>query len=100
MTIPGKRFEQQPASRTYLWFPRLISSARLRGRRFIISMRRGCVARMRWNRPARATTDIGLMDRAPRNANAEGVRRLRRGAEFRQPQNSPHWVGTASVYDR
>jgi hypothetical protein len=55
---------------------------------------------MRWNRPARATTDIGLMDRAPRNANAEGVRRLRRGAEFRQPQNSPHWVGTASVYDR
>jgi hypothetical protein len=42
----------------------------------------------------RATTDIGQVDLARRDANAEHVFRLRPGTGLHQPQDSPHWVET------
>ena len=42
----------------------------------------------------RATTDIGQVDLARRDASAEHVFRLQPGAGLHQPQDSPHWVET------
>ena len=42
----------------------------------------------------RATTDIGQVDFARRDVNAEHVFRLRPGTGLHQPQDSPHWVET------
>jgi len=42
----------------------------------------------------RAITDIGQVDLARRDANAEHVFRLRPGTGLHQPQDSPHWVET------
>lgn len=42
----------------------------------------------------RAITDIGQVDLARRDVNAEHVFRLRPGTGLHQPQDSPHWVET------
>lgn len=42
----------------------------------------------------RATTDIGQVDLARRDASVEHVFRLRPGTGLHQPQDSPHWVET------
>jgi hypothetical protein len=42
----------------------------------------------------RATTDIGQVDLARRDASAEHVFRLQPGTGLHQPQDSPHWVET------